>query len=84
MAGIDLNMEESMHVPATGSADATTLAEEQGPDSLWQEVSTKLDLAKAYVEMGDKEGAREILQEVMQEGDDKQQGDAKALLAGIQ
>lgn len=84
MAGINLDLKESVHAPAAASADATTVADEQGADSLWQEVSTKLDLAKAYVEMGDKEGAREILQEVMQEGDDQQQGDAKALLAGIQ
>ncbi len=33
-----------------------------------EEVSTKLDLAKAYEEMGDLEGARELLQEVTQEG----------------
>jgi pilus assembly protein FimV len=33
--------------------------------------------------MGDKEGAREILQEVIQEGDAQQQGDAKALVSGL-
>ena len=33
-----------------------------------EEVSTKLDLAKAYEEMGDLEGARELLQEVALEG----------------
>lgn len=49
----------------------------------WEEVATKLDLAKAYVEMGDKEGAREILQEVLQEGGPKQQEDAKSLLAAL-
>jgi pilus assembly protein FimV len=81
MAGINLGLEESA---AMAPAMATTVAEEPAADSLWQEVSTKLDLAKAYVEMGDKEGAREILQEVLQEGDDKQQSDAQALLAGIQ
>lgn len=84
MAGINLDMEESASMPETAPAVASTVAGESGTDSLWQEVSTKLDLAKAYVEMGDKEGAREILQEVLQEGDETQQGDAKALLAGIQ
>ena len=34
-----------------------------------EEVATKLDLAKAYEEMGDLEGARELLQEVIKEGD---------------
>jgi pilus assembly protein FimV len=79
MAGIDLDLGE----PGSALARAQADAEETGTDNLWQEVSTKLDLAKAYVEMGDKEGAREILQEVLQEGDEKQQGDAKVLLAGI-
>jgi pilus assembly protein FimV len=49
-------------------------------DSHWQEVATKFDLAKAYKEMGDKEGAREILQEVLREGDEQQRRDAQALL----
>lgn len=37
-------------------------------DALREEVSTKLDLAKAYEEMGDLEGARELLLEVQHEG----------------
>ncbi len=49
-------------------------------DAHWQEVATKFDLAKAYKEMGDKEGAREILQEVLREGDEQQRRDAQALL----
>jgi len=48
--------------------------------ALWEEVNTKLDLARAYLEMGDREGAREILQEVAQEGDSNQQGEARKLL----
>ncbi len=34
----------------------------------WEEVNTKLDLAKAYEEMGDLEGARELLREVVGDG----------------
>ena len=41
-------------------------------DGQWHDAATKLDLAKAYQEMGDVEGAREILQEVLHEGDDEQ------------
>jgi pilus assembly protein FimV len=52
-------------------------------DSRWQEVATKLDLAKAYEEMGDKDGARELLNEVVKEGDNAQQQQAKALLAAM-
>jgi pilus assembly protein FimV len=47
------------------------------------EVGTKLDLARAYVEMGDKEGAREILTEVLAEGSDKQIADAKGLMSSL-
>jgi pilus assembly protein FimV len=47
------------------------------------EVGTKLDLARAYVEMGDKEGAREILTEVLAEGSDKQKADAKGLMGSL-
>ena len=52
-------------------------------DARWQEVATKLDLAKAYEEMGDKDGARELLNEVLKEGDAAQQQQAKQMLAAI-
>jgi pilus assembly protein FimV len=45
------------------------------------EVGTKLDLAKAYVDMGDSDGARSILDEVMEEGDDTQKEQAQQLLS---
>jgi pilus assembly protein FimV len=54
--------------------------EEVADPELWEEVNTKLDLARAYLEMGDKEGAREILQEVLGEGDPQQKADADKLL----
>jgi pilus assembly protein FimV len=44
------------------------------------EVGTKLDLARAYVDMGDPEGARSILNEVLEEGDSAQQQEARKLL----
>ncbi len=53
------------------------LAEE--PDEI-DKINTKLDLARAYVEMGDEEGARSILDEVLSEGDDAQKRDAQELL----
>ena len=52
-------------------------------DGQWHDAATKLDLAKAYQEMGDLEGAREILQEVLHEGDDQQKSEAKALLGKL-
>ncbi|MBK7421639.1 MAG: pilus assembly protein [Propionivibrio sp.] len=48
-----------------------------------EEVTTKLELAKAYEEMGDFEGARELLQEVLKEGDVAQQEKAKSILTKI-
>ncbi|MDP2881495.1 MAG: FimV/HubP family polar landmark protein [Azonexus sp.] len=50
------------------SADAAVSDEAPVHNEHWEEVNTKLDLAKAYEEMGDLEGARELLQEVVGEG----------------
>ncbi len=47
------------------------------------EVGTKLDLARAYIEMGDKTGARELLEEVLDHGDSNQQQEARELLDRI-
>jgi len=44
------------------------------------EAETKLDLAGAYVDMGDPEGARSILEEVLIDGSDEQKSKAQALL----
>jgi len=42
--------------------------------------NTKLDLARAYIDMGDPEGAKSILEEVVKEGDDDQQAEARKLV----
>ncbi|MET0280913.1 MAG: FimV/HubP family polar landmark protein [Steroidobacteraceae bacterium] len=47
------------------------------------EVGTKLDLARAYMDMGDPDGARSILGEVLQEGSDTQRQEAQRLLDSI-
>jgi pilus assembly protein FimV len=54
-----------------------------GGDAKWQEIATKLDLAKAYEEMGDKDGARELLNEVVKDGDAAQQSQAKQMLGNL-
>lgn len=46
-------------------------------------IGTKLDLAKAYLDMGDPEGAKSMLDEVMNEGNDSQKDEARKLLAEI-
>ncbi|MBY0573745.1 MAG: pilus assembly protein FimV, partial [Undibacterium sp.] len=47
------------------------------------EMATKLDLAVAYQEIGDKEGARELLEEVLKGGSKDQLEKAKAMLAQL-
>ena len=66
-----------------GSAGEPTTGAAPSNDPKWQEVATKLDLAKAYEEMGDKDGARELLNEVMKDGDAAQKGQAQQLLTKL-
>ncbi|MDH3900094.1 MAG: hypothetical protein OEU51_03480, partial [Gammaproteobacteria bacterium] len=47
------------------------------------EVGTKLDLARAYVDMGDQDSARNILEEVLEEGNETQKSEAKNLYSQI-
>jgi len=51
--------------------------------STMTEVGTKLDLARAYIDMGDPDGARSILNEVLEEAGDSQRQEAQQLLAGL-
>jgi pilus assembly protein FimV len=57
---------------------------EQRPDpDSWNEPETKLDLARAYLEMGDAAVARLILEEVTREGTDTQRAAAEQLLVRL-
>ncbi|WP_449287187.1 FimV/HubP family polar landmark protein [Marinobacter sp. PE14] len=47
------------------------------------EAATKLDLARAYIEMGDADGARDILEEVSLEGNEDQKAEAQDLLKNL-
>ncbi len=47
------------------------------------EVATKLDLARAYIDMGDNQGARDILDEVVKDGDDSQRQEAEDMLSRL-
>jgi pilus assembly protein FimV len=69
-----------------GGAGADLEAEEEPAEGLlsdMDEVATKLDLARAYVDMGDPDGARSILEEVLQEGSEAQQDEARELLGQL-
>ena len=75
LSDISLDMGE----PGSAKAAPTDLSDDFGS----QEVSTKLDLARAYIDMGDVEGARDILQEALKEGTAEQQNVARKLLAEL-
>lgn len=62
--------------------DATDLAD-LDPSMIMDEVGTKLDLAKAYIDMGDPDGAKSILDEVLEEGSPPQQQEAQQLMQQI-
>jgi pilus assembly protein FimV len=73
-------------------ADDTTGTVSLAPDDMsddlsdartMTEVGTKLDLARAYVDMGDPNGARSILEEVLDEGDEGQRQQAQQLLDSL-
>ncbi|MGX1127687.1 FimV/HubP family polar landmark protein [Pseudomonas sp. HLS-6 TE3448] len=67
--------------PRFTAEDAASLNDEPEFDYLagTDEVATKLDLARAYIDMGDNEGARDILDEVVKEGDQEQRREASEM-----
>ena len=66
--------------PARGDDDPTGTEEAALDPQTMTEVGTKLDLARAYIDMGDPEGARSILEEVLDEGDSNQRREAQGLI----
>ena len=76
LSGISLEMSESEAVAAPAEMS-------EAKETPWHNVATKLDLARAYLEIGDKEGAKEILEEVIHEGDSNQQAEARVLTESL-
>ena len=89
---------EELETLAAAEPDANSVDFDFGLDSLGAEtpavstegmsvsddpLSTKLDLARVYLDMGDKDGAREILQEVAKEGSAAQKAEAQSLIASL-
>ena len=79
--GGDTPLDLDIGVDSAGGDDDPTGTEEVGLDpQTMTEVGTKLDLARAYIDMGDPEGARSILEEVLDEGDSSQRREAQGLI----
>jgi pilus assembly protein FimV len=69
---LDLNGTNSVDEPSSGAIAAES-----------PEVDTKLDLVTAYMDMGDNEGARELLDEVLSEGGPQQRARAQAIINSL-
>ena len=74
--------DETSEVP-TMSLSPDDMSDDLHEARTMTEVGTKLDLARAYVDMGDPGGARSILEEVLDEGDESQRQQAQQLLESL-
>lgn len=79
-------LSQSIGEPSFTEADAAASMDDE-PEfdflSGTDEVATKLDLAQAYIDMGDSDGARDILNEVVTEGDAGQKTEAQEMLSRL-
>ncbi|MBJ7552231.1 FimV/HubP family polar landmark protein [Marinomonas ostreistagni] len=78
-----------LDVPEFGAEQAAEDLESEGDDdeepidffdASGDEVATKLDLARAYMDMGDEEGARVILEDVINSGNESQVAEASSMM----
>lgn len=76
LADLDMPDTSTSEVPAAEISDDEFFA---GEDA----IGTKLDLAKAYLDMGDPDGARSMLEEVLAEGSSSQQDEARKLITEL-
>lgn len=75
--GLELELAEPEASSPTSDHNDLMFASDSDP------METKLDLARAYIDMGDEEGARPVLQEVADGGTLQQQAEARQLLARL-
>ncbi len=85
LTGLDDTAEDELSdddVTVVSAMQEASISQEEELDFLEEsdEVSTKLDLAKAYIDMGDREGAEDILKEVVEEGNADQKSEAEELM----
>jgi pilus assembly protein FimV len=84
---VDLDVGDALavddHAPTNKQAITTEMELSELEPVTMSEVGTKLDLARAYMDMGDPDGARSILEEVLEEGTSNQKQEAQRLLDSI-
>lgn len=80
--GEEFDFNFDFEVPAEDTKAATEEADDMGVFDLtdMDEFETKIDLAKAYIDMGDTEMAKKIAEEVLEKGSDAQKQAAKSIL----
>ncbi|MBU6469882.1 MAG: hypothetical protein KGJ17_03180 [Gammaproteobacteria bacterium] len=78
-ADADVDASGPMSGTGTGTVAGTIGHVGEETTSL-NEIGTKLDLARAYIDMGDSDGAKNILNEVLEEGDSQQKQEAQKLM----
>lgn len=83
----EAQQEDEIEVPSFGEAEAAEdedVSDEEEEfdffDASGDEVATKLDLARAYMDMGDEEGARVILEDVIESGNEQQIAEAQNMM----
>ncbi|MGG5872730.1 FimV/HubP family polar landmark protein [Pseudomonas peli] len=79
----DLDQPADLGMPASAASSSMDNDDDFDFLSGTDETATKLDLARAYIDMGDTEGARDILDEVITEGNEGQQNEARELIAKL-
>lgn len=81
---LTLDTPPALEMPTLEEASAVSTEPTAADDTPGSpEVDTKLELANAYEEMGDAEGARELLLEVLNEGNERQKAEAQKKLAQL-
>lgn len=80
--GFDFDL-SSLDEPAAAPAAAEAAPSLDGMSLSDDPLSTKLDLARVYLDMGDKEGAREVLEELLTEAQGALKSEAESLLASL-
>jgi len=81
--GLEMDLVDDDTLGLNLAGDSLKLGDDDDELNLDQDAASKLDLARAYIEMGDNDGAKPLLQEGLVEGDDVQVSEANELLGNI-